>query len=75
MDVTNNPTLEGNIETVADWILHECDDIRGEVKWLLKKLFAEQVEWVKEIDHVRTLNEDITNVYGDVFPFKESKVK
>ena len=69
MDIINNPTLESNIEKVANWIVEECDDIKGEVKWLLEKLFAEQVEWVKEIDHIRTLNEDITNVYDGVFEY------
>jgi hypothetical protein len=29
-------------------------------------LFAEKVEWVKELDHCRTLNEDIYSVYGEV---------
>jgi hypothetical protein len=29
-------------------------------------VFVEQVEWVKEEDHIRTLNEDITNVYDGV---------
>ena len=73
MTVINNPTLESNIKTVTDWIVDECDDTRGEVKWLLEKLFAEQVEWGKEIDHVRTLNEDITNVYDGVFELEEIK--
>ena len=71
MDIINNPTLESNIEKVANWIVEECDDTKGEVKWLLEKLFAEQVEWVKEIDHIRTLNEDITNVYDGVFEYDE----
>ena len=65
--IINNPTLENNIKTVTDWIVDECDDTRGEVEWLLIKLFSEQVEWVKEIDHCRTLNEDITSVYDSVF--------
>ena len=78
MAVTNNPTLESNIEKVANWIVDECDDTKGQVKWLLEKLFEEQVEWVKEIDHCRTLNEDITNVYYRVFVYlknKESEVE
>jgi malonyl CoA-acyl carrier protein transacylase len=78
MEIINNPTLASNIEKVADWIVDECDDTRGEVKWLLVKLFSERVEWVKEIDHCRTLNEDITNVYDSVFEHiknKEIKVK
>ena len=76
--IINNPTLENNIKTVTDWIVDECDDTRGEVEWLLVKLFSEQVEWVKEIDHCRTLNEDITNVYDSVFEHlknKESEVR
>ncbi len=78
MAVVNNPTLESNIEKVANWIVDECDDTKGQVKWLLEKLFEEQVEWVKEIDHCRTLNEDITNVYYRVFVYlknKESEVE
>ena len=78
MEIINNPTLVSNIEKVADWIVDECDDTRGEVRWLLVKLFSEQVEWVKEIDHCRTLNEDITNVYDGVFEHiknKKSEVK
>ena len=78
MAVVNNPTLESNIEKVANWIVDECDDTKGQVKWLLEKLFEEQVEWVKEIDHCRTLNEDITNVYDGVFIYlknKESEVE
>lgn len=78
MAIINNPTLESNIEKVANWIVDECDDTKGEVEWLLEKLFAEQVEWVKEIDHIRTLNEDITNVYDGVFMYlknKESEVE
>ena len=78
MEIINNPTLVSNIEKVADWIVDECDDTRGEVRWLLVKLFSEQVEWVKEIDHCRTLNEDITNVYDGVFEHiknKESEVE
>ena len=78
MAIINNPTLESNIEKVANWIVNECDDTKGEVEWLLEKLFAEQVEWVKEIDHIRTLNEDITNVYDGVFMYlknKESEVE
>ena len=78
MAITNNPTLESNIEKVANWIVDECDDTKGQVKWLLTKLFVEQVEWVKEIDHIRTLNEDITNVYDGVFEHlknKESEVE
>ena len=67
MEIKNNPTLEKNIEIVADWIENICDDRRGEIEWLLTKLFAEQVEWVAEEDHIRTLNEDITNVYDGVF--------
>jgi hypothetical protein len=66
MSVTNNPTLESNVETVAKWIANDCDDVVGEVIWLLEKVFVEQVEWVKEEDHIRTLNEDITNVYDGV---------
>mgnify|MGYP003653060786 CR=1 FL=1 len=76
MAIINNPTLESNIEKVANWIVNECDDTKGEVEWLLEKLFAEQVEWVKEIDHIRTLNEDITNVYDGVFEYlKDSEVE
>ena len=67
MEIKNNPTLEKNIEIVADWIEYECSERRGEIEWLLTKLFAEQVEWVVEKDHIRTLNEDITNVYDAVF--------
>jgi len=74
MSITNNPTLESNIETVADWITNS-DDVKAEVQWLLEKVFSEQVEWVKEEDHIRTLNEDITNVYDGVFEhIKESAV-
>jgi malonyl CoA-acyl carrier protein transacylase len=78
MAIINNPTLASNIEKVANWIVDECDDTKGEVEWLLEKLFAEQVEWVKEIDHCRTLNEDITSVYDSVFEHlknKESEVE
>ena len=78
MAVVNNPTLESNIEKVANWIVNECDEPITEVEFLLEKLFAEQVEWVKEIDHCRTLNEDITNVYYRVFVYlknKESEVE
>lgn len=67
MEIKNNPTLEKNIEIVADWIEYVCSDRRGEIEWLLTKLFAEQVEWVVEKDHIRTLNEDITDVYDAVF--------
>lgn len=74
MGIINNPTLEKNIEIVADWIEYECDDRRGEIEWLLVKLFAEQVEWVAEKDHIRTLNEDITNVYDAIFERLESEV-
>ena len=74
MEIKNNPTLEKNIEIVADWIEYECSDRRGEIEWLLTKLFAEQVEWVVEKDHIRTLNEDITNVYDAVFERLERKV-
>ena len=75
MEIKNNPTLEKNIEIVADWIEYECSDRRGEIEWLLTKLFAEQVEWVVEKDHIRTLNEDITNVYDAVFERLESEVE
>ena len=81
MEIKNNPTLEKNIEIVADWIEYECSDRRGEIEWLLTKLFAEQVEWVEGKDnmypnshHIRTLNEDITNVYDAVFERLESEV-
>jgi len=67
--IVNNPTLESNVTIIADWIVHDCDDTVDEVEWLLKKLFAEQVEWVKEEDHVRTLNEDIRVVYHSVFEY------
>jgi len=66
MGVINNSALEDNIITVTDWIVNDCYDVKGEIKWLLEKLFVEQVEWVKEVDHVRTLNEDITNYYSGV---------
>ena len=75
MDIINNPTLEKNIEIVADWIEYECNDRRGEIEGLLAKLFAEQVEWVAEKDHIRTLNEDITNVYDAIFERLESEVE
>ena len=75
MEIKNNPTLEKNIEIVADWIEYECSERRGEIEWLLTKLFAEQVEWVVEKDHIRTLNEDITNVYDAVFERLESEVE
>ena len=48
MAITNNPTLESNIKKVTDWIVDECDDTRGEVEWLLKKLFSEKVYKIKE---------------------------
>ena len=73
MSITNNPTLESNIEKVANWIVNDCDEPITEVEFLLKKLFVEQVEWVKEIDHIRTLNEDITNVYNGVFEYLKNK--
>ena len=67
MAIANNPTLESNIEKVANWIVNDCEVPIAEVEFLLTKLFSEQVEWVKEIDHCRTLNEDITSVYDSVF--------
>ena len=73
MKVENNPTLEKNIEIVADWIENDSNDRKKEIKWLLSKLFAEQVEWVPEADHIRTLNEDITNVYASVMEHSESE--
>jgi malonyl CoA-acyl carrier protein transacylase len=73
MEIKNNPTLEKNIEIVADWIENDSNDRKKEIKWLLSKLFAEQVEWVAEADHIRTLNEDITNVYASVMEHSESE--
>ena len=64
--IVNNPELEENIKKVARWIVEDCDDKIGEIEWLLAKLFAEKVEWVKELDHCRPLNEDIYSVYGEV---------
>ena len=71
MEIINNPHLEEHIDIVADWIINDCDNIKSEVVWLLKKLFVEQVEWVVEDDHIRTLNEDITNIYSEVIKRKK----
>ena len=64
--IVNNPELQENIKKIARWIVKDCDDKIGEIEWLLAKLFGEKVERVKELDHCRTLNEDIYSVYGEV---------
>jgi len=71
MEIINNPHLEEHIDIVADWIINDCDNTKSEIAWLLKKLFVEQVEWVVEDDHIRTLNEDITNIYSEVIERKK----
>ena len=61
---SNNPMLKKKIEKVARWIIEECNEPISEIEWLLNKIYIEQVEWVKEDDHYRTLKEDIDDNYG-----------
>ena len=32
--------MHNKINQVANWIVHECDDSMGEVKWLLEELYS-----------------------------------
>jgi len=32
--------MRNKINQVANWIVHECDDSMGEVKWLLEELYS-----------------------------------
>jgi|TARA_B100000315_G_C14059336_1_gene355475 hypothetical protein len=54
-----------NYEKVAEWIVYECDSPRGEVAWLLEKLYENKKPKL-------TFEE----AYGDVLKMlKESEVE
>ena len=69
-------TLEKKIEIAAEWIVEQSDYPIEEVKWLLKKLYVEQVEWVDISEQetmiltgapIKTFNMDIDDEFGNLY--------
>jgi len=65
---TNSPYIHRDINTIAHWIINDCDDPVGEVGWLLTDLFVR--------GGITANKETIRTVYSTIFEhIEESEVE